>query len=216
MKTHTLLVLGFATALVLASSGCKTPPPRISKLPDPALAGHGTSAAPKPEDGAALTGLDKSAISSVTGSELGSNLSNTGLADDDKLRDRDMDRSEFAQQTVYFEYDRSSVKTDEASKIDQVAADFKTKGADFDLLIEGHCDERGTEEYNRSLGERRALAIRELLIKSGVDAGHVFTRSFGKDQPATVGHDESAWSRNRRGEFILVLPKKIITTQNQQ
>ena len=108
------------------------------------------------------------------------------------------------------------MKADEASKIDQVAATFKTKGSDFDLLIEGHCDERGTEEYNRSLGERRALALREILIQSGVDGKRIFTRSFGKDQPAIVSHDESAWSKNRRGEFILVLPKKIITTQNQQ
>jgi peptidoglycan-associated lipoprotein len=66
------------------------------------------------------------------------------------------------------------------------------------------------------LGERRALAVRELLIRSGVDAKRVFTRSFGKDTPANVGHDETAWSRNRRGEFVLVLPKKITTTQNTQ
>ena len=64
------------------------------------------------------------------------------------------------------------------------------------------------------MGERRALALRELLVKSGVDASHVFTRSFGKDQPAIPGHDEAAWSKNRRGEFILVLPRKLITTQN--
>jgi len=216
MKTQTLLVLGFATALVIASSGCKTAPPRVSKLPDPAMTGSGASTSPTPGDGAALAGLDKSGTSSVDGGKLSGLSGSTDLPNDDKLRDRDMDRSEFANQTVYFEYDRSSVQPDQASRIDQVAAQFKTKGAAFDLLIEGHCDERGTEEYNRSLGERRALAIRELLIQSGVDAGHVFTRSFGKDQPATVGHDESAWSRNRRGEFILVLPKKIITTQNQQ
>ena len=79
-----------------------------------------------------------------------------------------------------------------------------------------HGTERGTEEYNRSLGERRALALRELLIKAGVDGKHIFTRSFGKDQPAVVSHDEAAWSKNRRGEFILVLPKKLITTQLNQ
>jgi peptidoglycan-associated lipoprotein len=106
------------------------------------------------------------------------------------------------------------VRAGEASKLDQIAKALKAKGSDYDLLIEGHCDERGTEEYNRALGERRALAVRELLIQSGVDAGHVFTRSFGKDMPANPGHEESAWSRNRRGEFVLVLPKKITTTQN--
>jgi peptidoglycan-associated lipoprotein len=146
----------------------------------------------------------------------GAEVSSTDLPNEDKLAGRDLDRSTFADQTVYFEYDRSNVRASEASKLDQVAGAFKAKGSDYDLLIEGHCDERGTEEYNRALGERRALAVRELLIKSGVDANHVFTRSFGKDKPANVGHDETAWSRNRRGEFVLVLPKKITTTQNTQ
>ena len=114
------------------------------------------------------------------------------------------------------EYDQANVKADEASKLDQVAGVFRAKGEGFDLLIEGHCDERGTEEYNRSLGERRALAIRELLMRAGVDGRHVFTRSFGKDKPASMGHDDQSWSRNRRGEFVLVLPKKITTTQNTQ
>jgi hypothetical protein len=75
------------------------------------------------------------------------------------------------------------------------------------LLIEGHCDERGTEEYNRSLGERRALALREALAKAGVSPDRVRTLSYGKDKPADPGHDESAWSKNRRGEFILLHPK---------
>ncbi len=75
------------------------------------------------------------------------------------------------------------------------------------LLIEGHCDERGTEEYNRSLGERRALALREALAKDGVDAGRIRTISYGKDQPEDAGHDEAAWNKNRRGVFVLCHPK---------
>ena len=76
-----------------------------------------------------------------------------------------------------------------------------------ELLIEGHCDERGTEEYNRSLGERRALALREELTKAGVERRASAPVSFGKDQPVDPGHDEAAWSKNRRGEFILLHPK---------
>ena len=212
MKTQTLFALGLGTLLVFAATGCKNPGARITKLPDMATTGSLASTTPTPGDGAALAGSDKATPNTVTGSDLGTG----NLPDEDKLRGRDHDRATFANQTVYFEYDHANVKPNEASKIDQVAAQFKTKGADFDLLIEGHCDERGTEEYNRSLGERRALAVRELLIRSGVDAGHVFTRSFGKDQPAAIGHDEAAHSKNRRGEFVLVLPKKILTTQNQQ
>ncbi len=212
MKTQTLLALGLGTLIAFAVTGCKNPGARVTKLPDMATTGSLASTTPTPGEGVALPGGDKSAANAVDGIDL----SKTDLPNEDKLRDRDFDRTTFKNQTVYFEYDHANVKAAEASKIDQVAAEFKTKGADFDLLIEGHCDERGTEEYNRSLGERRALAVRELLIRSGVDAGHVFTRSFGKDQPAATGHDEAAHSKNRRGEFVLVLPKKILTTQNQQ
>lgn len=203
MKTSTVLVLAVVAILSL-TTGCRTGPPKVTKLPDPA--GRDGLMATGPNDGARLPSQGVA----------GSNASSSDLPSEDKLLGRDLDRNTFAAQTVYFAYDRATVQAGEASKLDQVAGAFKAKGADYDLLIEGHCDERGTEEYNRALGERRALAIRELLIKSGVDGSHVFTRSFGKDKPASVGHDEAAWSRNRRGEFVLVLPKKITTTQNTQ
>ena len=69
--------------------------------------------------------------------------------------------------------------------------------------MDGHCDERGTEEYNRSLGERRALALREQLVGLGIDPALIDTVSYGKDRPVAPGHDESAWKQNRRGEFLL-------------
>jgi len=211
MKTQTLFALGLGTLLILAATGCRNPGARITQLPDMNARGNIAAVPATPGDGVPVNTGDKL---TSTGGET--DLSKGGLPNEDKLAGRDQDRETFKNQTVYFEYDHANVKPDEASKIDQVAAQFKTKGPDFDLLIEGHCDERGTEEYNRSLGERRALAIRELLIRSGVDAGHVFTRSFGKDQPASTGHDEAAHAKNRRGEFVLVLPKKMLTTQNQQ
>jgi peptidoglycan-associated lipoprotein len=72
--------------------------------------------------------------------------------------------------------------------------------------VEGHCDERGTEGYNLSLGERRALAVRTYLVNLGISADRVYTISFGEARPAVDGHTEAAWSKNRRGEFILLLP----------
>ena len=120
---------------------------------------------------------------------------------------RPQDREKYQAQTVYFDFDRANVRAGEASKVQEVANSFRTENPATDLLIEGHCDERGTEEYNRALGERRALAIRELLVASGVPANRVHTVSFGKDKPADPGHDEAAWAKNRCGNFILVLPK---------
>ena len=136
---------------------------------------------------------------------------NPNLAD---LSNYNQDRETLKTDMVHFDYDSAAIRANERSHVDAVVGFMKSAPANVALLVEGHCDERGTEEYNRSLGERRALSIRELLIKSGVDGAHVFTRSFGKDQPAIAGHDETSWSKNRRGEFILVLPKKLITTQN--
>ncbi len=116
------------------------------------------------------------------------------------------DRAALAAYTIHFAYDRSDIRSTEKPNLAQVAqalsSDPSTK-----LLIEGNCDERGTEEYNRSLGERRALAAREALAKLGVDPMRIETRSFGKDKPAAPGHDESAWSQNRRDDFVLLHPK---------
>src|SRR5437899_12093675 len=96
---------------------------------------------------------------------------------------------------------------EEKPKVAKVAEYLKTRASDA-VRVDGHCDERGTEEYNRSLGERRALALREELVRLGIDPTRVDTISYGEDRPADPGHDESAWRKNRRGEFILLTPPK--------
>jgi len=108
----------------------------------------------------------------------------------------------FKAYTVHFEFDSSSVKAAEKSKVAAVADYLKGHAQDA-LEVDGHCDERGTEEYNRSLGERRALALREQLVSLGVDPGRIDTVTYGKDRPVDSGHDEGAWKQNRRGEFLL-------------
>ena len=108
-------------------------------------------------------------------------------------------------ETVYFDYDKASVKSSELPKVQRVASYLKNN-ASASLRVEGNCDERGTEEYNRSLGERRALAVRELLAASGIAADRVTTLTNGEDQPADTGHDETAWSKNRRAEFVVIQP----------
>ena len=109
--------------------------------------------------------------------------------------------------TVHFEYDRSEVRSEERSKVSAVADYLKSNPGNA-VKIEGHCDERGTEEYNRALGERRALALREALIGMGVDAGRVDTVSFGKDRPVDPEHNNAAWEKNRRGVFVVLSPPK--------
>ena len=117
--------------------------------------------------------------------------------------DKSEDRKTLEGDTVYFEYDKSAIKSSEYAKVAAVGEYLKSNPND-DLVVEGHCDERGTEEYNRALGERRALAIRERLVNLGVPASRVTTISYGKDRPVDVAHSEDAYSKNRRGEFVLL------------
>jgi peptidoglycan-associated lipoprotein len=101
---------------------------------------------------------------------------------------------------VYFGYDSSQLAPAEVTKIEQVAQHLLQNGSQV-LVVEGHCDERGSNEYNLSLGEQRANSIRTYLINLGVGGERVQTRSFGEEKPASPGHDESSWHLNRRGEF---------------
>ncbi len=104
---------------------------------------------------------------------------------------------------VYFDFDSARVKPSEVSKIEAVASWMKSNSS-AKLVVEGHCDERGTAEYNRALGERRAGAAREELVRMGVEAERITTISYGKDRPADPGHDEASWAKNRRCEFSAI------------
>jgi len=104
--------------------------------------------------------------------------------------------------SVLFKYDSFQIEESEVWRIEKVA-DYLRRNSGVRLVVEGHCDERGSREYNMSLGEHRALAVRAYLIGLGVDVSHVQTRSYGEEHPLDSGHDESAWRLNRRGEFAL-------------
>ncbi len=116
------------------------------------------------------------------------------------------DRNYFAAQTVHFAFDSAAVRSGEQSKVVAVADALKSNPI-LHVIIEGHCDERGTEGYNQALGSNRANTLREELVRLGVNPERVFTKSLGEMQPAVDGHDESAWGQNRRGQFIAATPK---------
>ncbi len=113
----------------------------------------------------------------------------------------DVERGLF--QAIYFDYDSSVVKPREFSKVQAVATYMKANTGKK-LLVEGHCDERGTAEYNRALGERRAQSARAELVRLGIPAERISTISYGKDRPVEPSHDETSWSKNRRCEFVIV------------
>lgn len=101
---------------------------------------------------------------------------------------------------VYFDYDRSSIRP-EFQPVLEGAAGWLNDRPEMQLLIEGHCDERGTDEYNLALGERRALSVRRYLVGLGIAPDRLHTISYGEEQPEVMGGDEAAWAKNRRAEF---------------
>ena len=109
-------------------------------------------------------------------------------------------RSEPGLETVYFAYNSYEIAERERRTL-LANAEFLKRNPGLSVLVEGHCDERGTEQYNQALGENRALAIREYLIQLGVRSNRIKVVSYGELLPAVEGHNESAWRFNRRAEF---------------
>ncbi|HEY6136265.1 MAG TPA: peptidoglycan-associated lipoprotein Pal [Thermoanaerobaculia bacterium] len=104
---------------------------------------------------------------------------------------------------AYFGYDEAALGADAQAALTD-SANWLKKNPDFNLLIEGHCDERGTEQYNLALGDRRANQAKQFLMTLGVDAGRIRTVSYGEERPFDPGHDEAAWAKNRRAHLVLV------------
>ncbi len=102
---------------------------------------------------------------------------------------------------VFFAFDQHSIQADQKAALNENAAWLKAH-AGIKLTVEGHCDERGTAEYNLALGERRAKAVKDYLIGAGIAADRISTVSYGEERPFVLGHDESAWKWNRRGHLM--------------
>jgi len=106
-------------------------------------------------------------------------------------------------QKIYFNFD-SSALSDEARSALSKNAELLGKQPSVRLQIEGNCDERGSDEYNLALGERRAKAAKDYLVNLGVQPERISTISYGEEKPADPGHDEAAWAKNRRDEFVII------------
>lgn len=114
-----------------------------------------------------------------------------------------MTQERFESQDIYFDYDRYDITPEAAGVLDTKAAYLKANPG-LRVLIEGHTDERGSNEYNLALGERRAQSAKKYLANAGVAGGRLDTVSYGEERPADPGHDEAAWAKNRRDHFVIV------------
>jgi peptidoglycan-associated lipoprotein len=192
-KFVSLLVIGLV--LTIAASGCRKKPVNTTPLP-------GAKATPPRDDGTG--GMMKPGETLKPGEGPEGQPSGFPMNAAGSFAGWHEDAQALKADTVYFDFDSSVIKSGEKPKVSTVA-DYLKANAGKAVRVEGNCDERGTEEYNRALGERRALAVREELIRLGVSSTLIDTKSFGKDNPANdPGHDESAWRKNRRDEFIVL------------
>jgi peptidoglycan-associated lipoprotein len=199
MKTMKLIYpLAFALALTLATTGCHNH--------------KAVGITPIPGQGGMVggnTGPSTLPPGNTLNPDNGVNANNGGVipvASADEFEGMIKDPAALAAYTIHFAFDSSVIRSSEKANLQSVASALKNDPS-TKLLIEGNCDERGTEEYNRSLGERRALAAREVLARDGIDPSRVRTISYGKDKPVDPGHDEAAWAKNRRDDFVLLHPK---------
>jgi len=183
-RTVALIVIA---ALALAGPACKTvqPPADSTSSQAPAFPSDG-----KAERVDETTGFGDKGPTAETYSESSSSLADT-------LNARHLLKP------VYFDFDSAALQQEGRDTLTQNAAGIKAN-ASLAVRIEGHCDERGTVEYNLALGDRRARAAREALVSMGISGNKLRTISYGKERPADPGHNESAWAMNRRAEFVFI------------
>jgi peptidoglycan-associated lipoprotein len=186
--------LAFALALTLATTGCHN------------HKAVGVTALPGSKSGMVGDNNNPNTLPPGGAMNPGDGANGIPVADAGSFDNMNEDRAALAAYTIHFAFDSAAIKSGEKANLQSVADALKSD-ANAKLLIEGNCDDRGTEEYNRSLGERRALAAREALAKLGVSPDRIRTISYGKDKPADPGHDEAAWAKNRRDDFVLLHPK---------
>jgi peptidoglycan-associated lipoprotein len=112
------------------------------------------------------------------------------------------ERDLFENEDILFEFDSAKL-SDEAQKILRSKAEWLRKNPRAQVIIEGHCDERGTNEYNLALGDRRALSAKTFLVDLGIDSSRLTTVSYGEERPLDTGSTEEAWAKNRRDHFVI-------------
>ena len=178
MKFSTIMAV-MAVALAVTTSGCK-----YNKA-----AGTGADAGDLSAEG-----------SDISGSDISADEGDLSAAGEKRFEDMYTKCTDVDFAPVYFGFDSSVIPQGELAKVDAVTQHL-TDRADRVVVVEGHCDERGSNEYNLALGENRAIIVRNYLVQSGVAESRIQTRSLGEEKPASDGHDEAAWSVNRRCEF---------------
>jgi peptidoglycan-associated lipoprotein len=175
------LVLAFVAAVALAA-GCSSKP----KASSASAAGSSAPSAPAPTP---VEPADVVVTPEGSAPDAGS------------VTVEDLNRRGYLKD-VFFDLDRAEVRGDQREVLDQNGA-WLRKRTEVKIIIEGHCDERGTAQYNMALGERRAQTVTDYLVALGIAPSRIQVMSYGKERPFSHGHDDSSWAQNRRAHFVV-------------
>ena len=191
MKHTTMMAVAVCGALAFAVTGCKY---------DDVAEGDDIA------KGAEVAAVDDGSQSGgAAGADIGTVLGQDGKPATELKFDQDPNYTRCTDvdfMPVYFAFDASNLKDSELAKIEAVAQHLQANPTRV-VMVEGNCDERGSNEYNLTLGELRAGSVRDYLLRLGIGAERVQTKSYGEEKPAVAGSGESVWSKNRRGEFAI-------------
>ena len=196
-----MMVMALLIACAFVMSSCAKKQVKVSKGAQPAVQ---QPTAPAGGEGQQPTAAPKKVEAGVTPeyqkAEAERQARMKELAAKQKLLD---EIREFENEKIYFDFDKSDLKP-EARAVLRKKADWLLKHPEYSVRIEGNCDERGTNEYNLALGQRRADSAKKFLVTLGVDEARISTISYGEERPADPRHNEEAWAKNRRDEFKLI------------
>ncbi len=187
----------FAVVFALIAAGCcpfsKKPITQQPKTEQPVAAVEQSTASQQPTTPAEEPPTAKP--TEVATAAKGGEIPPTRIPEEEPLK---FEPSSF--ESVYFDFDKYNIRADQQNKL-KTLFDYLKNNPKVSILIEGHCDERGTDEYNLVLGEQRALSTRNFLIALGISPKRLYTISYGEEKPADSEHNEEAWAKNRRCEF---------------
>ena len=197
MRLHSTVLIGIAVVFVMAAGCSSSTPPAATPAAKPAATStkpDSTPAQPAAEPAKTETPVAAAAAPLVAAAAQKQEEATSTV----KIVNEQGKAVVVTFQTVFFDFDKYNIKPEFVAVIKQ-NADVLKKATMLNVVIEGHCDERGTNEYNLALGQRRATAVMQALVAEGVNKSQVKTISYGEERPVDPGHDEAAWAKNRRG-----------------
>ena len=187
------MVLAFACWSLLLMSSCATQEAQVSDVMEPAT----------PEEAEKVMEAEEAEMEEAATDAAEEARRQARLKELEAAQRIADEVRQFESENIYFDFDRSHLKP-EAKDVLRKKADWLNNNASYSVRIEGHCDERGTNEYNLALGERRAHSAKKFLMALGISDERISTISYGEERPAVLGHNEEAWEKNRRDELKLV------------